>query len=50
MGVEGGADYREEGLRRLEGEVGDVRTRGRAGMAKQIGEARDKGELSGNAG
>lgn len=41
--------YTEEGLKRLKDELSDLRIRGRADMARQIAEARDKGDLSENA-
>ncbi|MGF1635952.1 MAG: transcription elongation factor GreA [Cyclobacteriaceae bacterium] len=41
--------YTEEGLNRLKSELSELRTKGRADMAKQIAEARDKGDLSENA-
>jgi transcription elongation factor GreA len=41
--------YTEEGLRRLKEELNDLKVRGRADMARQIAEARDKGDLSENA-
>jgi transcription elongation factor GreA len=41
--------YTEEGLQKLKDELNDLKTRGRADMAKQIAEARDKGDLSENA-
>ncbi len=41
--------YTKEGLQKLKEELQDLRTRGRADMAKQIAEARDKGDLSENA-
>lgn len=41
--------YTEEGLRRLKDELNDLKVRGRADMARQIAEARDKGDLSENA-
>lgn len=41
--------YTEEGLQKLKDELQDLKTRGRADMAKQIAEARDKGDLSENA-
>lgn len=41
--------YTEEGLKRLKDELNMLKTRGRADMAKQIAEARDKGDLSENA-
>jgi transcription elongation factor GreA len=41
--------YTEEGLKRLKDELSDLKVRGRADMARQIAEARDKGDLSENA-
>lgn len=41
--------YTEEGLQRLKDELRELKTKGRADMAQQIGEARDKGDLSENA-
>ena len=41
--------YTEEGLQKLKDELHDLKTRGRADMARQIAEARDKGDLSENA-
>lgn len=41
--------YTKEGLQKLKSELQDLKTRGRADMAKQISEARDKGDLSENA-
>ncbi|MFT7034868.1 MAG: transcription elongation factor GreA [Cyclobacteriaceae bacterium] len=41
--------YTEEGLNKLKGELNDLRTKGRKDIAKQIAEARDKGDLSENA-
>lgn len=41
--------YTEEGLQKLKDELQELRTKGRADMAKQIAEARDKGDLSENA-
>ena len=41
--------YTEEGLQKLKDELQDLKTRGRADMARQIAEARDKGDLSENA-
>lgn len=41
--------YTEEGLKRLRDELQELKTRGRADMARQIAEARDKGDLSENA-
>ena len=41
--------YTEEGLQKLKDELHNLKTRGRADMARQIAEARDKGDLSENA-
>src|SRR5579871_4339920 len=41
--------YTKEGLDKLTTELNQLKTRGRADMAKQIAEARDKGDLSENA-
>jgi len=41
--------YTPEGFKKLKEELRDLKTRGRAEMAKQISEARDKGDLSENA-
>jgi len=41
--------FSEEGLKRLKQELQDLQTKGRAEMARQISEARDKGDLSENA-
>lgn len=41
--------YTEEGLKKLKDELQELKTKGRADMAKQIAEARDKGDLSENA-
>ncbi|MEL6558721.1 MAG: transcription elongation factor GreA [Bacteroidota bacterium] len=41
--------YTKEGLDKLKKELQDLKTKGRADMAKQIAEARDKGDLSENA-
>lgn len=41
--------YTEEGLAKLKAEHRELTTKGRADMAKQIAEARDKGDLSENA-
>lgn len=41
--------YTVEGLQKLKDELHDLRTRGRAEIAKAIAEARDKGDLSENA-
>ncbi|QJW88801.1 transcription elongation factor GreA [Spirosoma taeanense] len=41
--------YTEEGLNRLKNELAELKTKGRAEIARQIAEARDKGDLSENA-
>jgi transcription elongation factor GreA len=41
--------YTKEGLDKLTKELSDLKTKGRADIAKQIAEARDKGDLSENA-
>lgn len=41
--------YTKEGLERLKNELNELRTKGRTDIAKQIAEARDKGDLSENA-
>lgn len=41
--------YTEEGMQNLKDELQELKTKGRADMAKQIAEARDKGDLSENA-
>jgi len=41
--------YTKDGLQKLKDELQDLKTKGRADMAKQIAEARDKGDLSENA-
>lgn len=41
--------YTKEGLQRLKDELNELKTKGRADIAKQIAEARDKGDLSENA-
>jgi transcription elongation factor GreA len=41
--------YTEEGLKKLKDELRNLKTKGRSDMAKQIAEARDKGDLSENA-
>jgi len=41
--------YTKEGLDRITSELNTLKTRGRADIAKQIAEARDKGDLSENA-
>ena len=43
------AYYTKEGLQKLKAELDDLTLRGRQDMAKQIAEARDKGDLSENA-
>lgn len=43
------AYYTKEGLDKLKTELNDLKTKGRADIAKQIAEARDKGDLSENA-
>lgn len=43
------AYYTEEGLKKLWDELNDLKTKGRADIARQIAEARDKGDLSENA-
>jgi transcription elongation factor GreA len=43
------AYYTKEGLDRLRSELNDLKTKGRSDIAKQIAEARDKGDLSENA-
>ncbi len=43
------AYYTKEGLDRLKGELNELKTKGRSDIAKQIAEARDKGDLSENA-
>jgi transcription elongation factor GreA len=43
------AYYTEEGLKKLWDELNELKTKGRADMARQIAEARDKGDLSENA-
>lgn len=43
------AYYTEEGLNKLRNELTELRTKGRADIARQIAEARDKGDLSENA-
>ena len=43
------AYYTAEGLQKLKDELNDLKTRGRTDIAKQIAEARDKGDLSENA-
>lgn len=41
--------YTREGLERLKAELQELKTKGRADIARQIAEARDKGDLSENA-
>lgn len=41
--------YTKEGLEKLKVELAELKSKGRADMAKQIAEARDKGDLSENA-
>jgi len=41
--------YTQEGLTRLRDELIELKTKGRADIARQIAEARDKGDLSENA-
>lgn len=41
--------YTQEGFDRLKNKLQDLRTKGRAEIARQIAEARDKGDLSENA-
>jgi transcription elongation factor GreA len=41
--------YTEEGLKKLKDELHELKTKGRHDIAKQIAEARDKGDLSENA-
>ena len=41
--------YTAEGLKKLQDELSELKTKGRADMARQIAEARDKGDLSENA-
>lgn len=43
------AYYTKEGLDKLKAELNELKTKGRADIAKQIAEARDKGDLSENA-
>ena len=43
------AYYTKEGLEKIKNELEELRTKGRAEIAKQIAEARDKGDLSENA-
>src|SRR5882672_7592477 len=41
--------YTKEGLEKLKNELNHLKTKGRADIARQIAEARDKGDLSENA-
>jgi transcription elongation factor GreA len=41
--------YTEEGLKRLKEELHELKTKGRTDIAREIAEARDKGDLSENA-
>ena len=41
--------YTKEGLQKLKKELEELKSKGRSNMAKQIAEARDKGDLSENA-
>lgn len=41
--------YTEEGLNKLKAELNEMKTKGRTEIARQIAEARDKGDLSENA-
>jgi transcription elongation factor GreA len=41
--------YTKEGLDKLRNELTELKSRGRADIARQIAEARDKGDLSENA-
>src|SRR6185312_7471366 len=41
--------YTEEGLKKMKDELHQLKTKGRSSIAKQIAEARDKGDLSENA-
>ena len=41
--------YTEEGLQKLKDELNELKTKGRSDIARQIAEARDKGDLSENA-
>ncbi len=41
--------YTAEGLQKLKTELADLKTKGRAEVARQLAEARDKGDLSENA-
>ncbi|MDQ4139168.1 MAG: transcription elongation factor GreA, partial [Bacteroidota bacterium] len=41
--------YTAEGLQKLKDELAELKTKGRAEVARQLAEARDKGDLSENA-
>lgn len=41
--------YTKEGLEKIRGELNELKTRGRSEIARQIADARDKGDLSENA-
>lgn len=41
--------YTKEGLEKLKNDLNDLKTKGRSDIARQIAEARDKGDLSENA-
>src|SRR4051812_15255624 len=41
--------YTAEGLKKLQDELNSLKTKGRSSIARQIAEARDKGDLSENA-
>ena len=41
--------YTAEGLQKLKEELADLKVKGRAEIARQLAEARDKGDLSENA-
>jgi len=41
--------YTKEGLEKLKNELAELKSKGRSSIAKQIAEARDKGDLSENA-
>ncbi len=41
--------YTKEGLEKIRAELNDLKTKGRAEIARQIADARDKGDLSENA-
>lgn len=41
--------YTKQGLQKIKDELHELKTKGRADMARQIAEARDKGDLSENA-